>query len=119
MFPWQVFGLRRFIPTRRTSRCLTAPVSSWAFVPAYRCGAAPDSHRIPFFVLLAEKPWSATTIYCDVGKCKSIPCGYLVEPQKEPVQGEKTVRWSIVAVMGDGRSGLGDQTEEVEVLSRS
>jgi hypothetical protein len=34
------------------------------------------------------------------------------------VQGEKTVRWSIVAVMGDGRSGLGDQTEEVEVPSR-
>ena len=24
------------------------PVSSWAFVPAYRCGAVPDSHRIPF-----------------------------------------------------------------------
>ena len=24
------------------------PVSSWAFVPAYRCGAVPESHRIPF-----------------------------------------------------------------------
>jgi hypothetical protein len=92
MFPWQVFGLRRLIPNGRTSRCLTAPVSSWAFVPAYRCGAVPDSHRIPFFVLLAEKPWSGTTIYCDLVKCKSIPCGYLVEPQKEPVKGEETAQ---------------------------
>jgi hypothetical protein len=48
MFPWQVFGLCRFNPTRRTSQRLAAPVSSWAFVPAYRCGAVPDFHRIPF-----------------------------------------------------------------------
>ncbi len=27
------------------------PVSSSAFVPAYRCGAVPDSHRIPFYTL--------------------------------------------------------------------
>jgi len=47
---WQVFGL---------AGCLLAPASQPAlrnrasafvgvFVPAYRCGAAPDSHRIPY-----------------------------------------------------------------------
>jgi hypothetical protein len=46
--PWQVFGLYRFNPTRRTSQSVAAPVSSWAFVPAHRCGAVPDFHRIPF-----------------------------------------------------------------------
>ena len=27
---------------------LSASATDGAFVPAYRCGAAPDSHRIPF-----------------------------------------------------------------------
>jgi len=49
MFPWQVFGLCRFNPTRRTSQSLSTPVSSWAFVPAYRCGAIPEFHRIPYY----------------------------------------------------------------------
>ena len=48
IFPWQVFGLCRFIPTRRTSQNPQVPVSSWAFVSAYRCGAVPDFHRVPF-----------------------------------------------------------------------
>ena len=47
MFPWQVFGLSGSsllagLPNLRD------PVSCLAFVPDYRCGAVPDSHRIPF-----------------------------------------------------------------------
>jgi hypothetical protein len=53
--PGQVFGLCRLNPTCRTSQIASRsvaigcdPVSSSAFVPAYRCGAVPESHRIPF-----------------------------------------------------------------------
>ena len=44
----QVFGLagRLLAPASRT---MAGPVlAGGAFVPAYRCGAVPDSHRIPF-----------------------------------------------------------------------
>jgi hypothetical protein len=46
MFPWQVFGLYRLIPTCQTSQAYTQ--CHLAFVPAYRCGAVPEFHRIPF-----------------------------------------------------------------------
>jgi hypothetical protein len=48
MFPWQVFGLCRIGPSCPDFPEFLAPVSSWAFVPAYRCGTVPDSHRIPY-----------------------------------------------------------------------
>jgi hypothetical protein len=57
---WLLAGLR----TRRRGRQTTAfllthlPGSektsgNWVFDPAYRCGAVPDSHRIPF----RRSPW--------------------------------------------------------------
>ena len=46
MFPGRSSDLQAE-PTRRTSQAL-GPVSISAFVPAYRCGAVPDFHRIPF-----------------------------------------------------------------------
>jgi hypothetical protein len=58
MFPWQVFGLHRIIPTRRTSQNRVVPVSSWGFRTCLplrgSSGISPDS----LFILLAEKPWS-------------------------------------------------------------
>jgi hypothetical protein len=56
MFPWQVFGLCRLNPTRRTSQCLSAPVSSWL---SYLLTAAGQFRILTGFplILLAEKPW--------------------------------------------------------------
>jgi hypothetical protein len=51
-------------------------VSSWAFVPAYRCGAVPDSHRIPFSSS-EEEPRNSATIACDQKLYKPIACGYV------------------------------------------
>jgi hypothetical protein len=48
MFPWQVFGLAGSDLLALTSQTLACPVSLLAFVPAYRCGAVPESHRILF-----------------------------------------------------------------------
>lgn len=64
IFPGQVFGLRRFQPTCRTSQAGCGPVSSSAFVPAYRCGAVPESHRIPFSpsAVTPKGPWNLPTI---------------------------------------------------------
>jgi hypothetical protein len=43
---WQVFGLAgSYAPA---SQFMAEPVLVEAFVPAYRCGAVPDFHRIPF-----------------------------------------------------------------------
>jgi hypothetical protein len=38
------------------------PVSSSAFVPAYRCGAVPEFHRIPFSLSTMERPRMGPTI---------------------------------------------------------
>src|SRR5580692_5763672 len=38
------------------------PVSSSAFVPAYRCGAVPEFHRIPFSLSTTERPRMGPTI---------------------------------------------------------
>jgi hypothetical protein len=45
---WQVFGLvgTRSTPTDRRFPGLR-PVLMTAFVPTHRCGAVPDSHRVP------------------------------------------------------------------------
>ncbi len=48
MFPWQVFGLTGSDLLAMTSQARCGSVSLLAFVPAYRCGAVPESHRIPF-----------------------------------------------------------------------
>lgn len=46
MFPWQVFGLTgSYLLARLPKRHALSVVV--AFVPAYRCGAVPESHRIP------------------------------------------------------------------------
>jgi len=51
---WQVFGLagsahlndaRFYLPI---FPALQKTSGVWAFVPVYRCGAVPDSHRVPF-----------------------------------------------------------------------
>ena len=45
---WQVFGLAGFL-LASASQSVAEPVRLCeAFVPAYRCGAVPDLHRIPF-----------------------------------------------------------------------
>jgi hypothetical protein len=49
---WQVFGLCR-LPTC-SGFPASRPVPNGVFVPAYRCGAAPDSHRIPFSVSISR-----------------------------------------------------------------
>jgi hypothetical protein len=58
---WQVFGLAG-VPDRhdRSFYWPIFPVSEktsgfWVFDPAYRCGAAPDSHRVPFNVPPRER----------------------------------------------------------------
>jgi hypothetical protein len=38
------------------SQGLAFPRGIWVFDPAYRCGAVPDSHRIPFNVPLGTSP---------------------------------------------------------------
>src|SRR5580698_810576 len=61
-------GLRayRFGPTCLTSQTLSRPVSLVAFVPAYRCGAAPDLHRIPFSSsACAEEPRNVCPLYLE------------------------------------------------------
>jgi hypothetical protein len=48
---WQVFGLagvRTFPTDHRFPVALTSALMM-VFVPAYRCGAVPDLHRIPSF----------------------------------------------------------------------
>jgi hypothetical protein len=55
---WQVFGLTG--RANRNDRCFYWPIfpvsektsGIWVFDPAYRCGAVPDSHRVPFNVPL-------------------------------------------------------------------
>jgi len=69
IFPWQVFGLCRLWSSRRTSQTRARPVSSKAFVPAYRCGAVPDSHRIPYS-LSVERPRNSSTICWVVRRSK-------------------------------------------------
>ncbi len=49
MSSWQVFGLAGSLLARLPS--FHKASANWAFVPAYRCGAVPDSHRIPIFAL--------------------------------------------------------------------
>jgi hypothetical protein len=44
---WQVFGLAGCL-LAPASRPMAEPVLVGVFVPAYRCGAVPASHRIPF-----------------------------------------------------------------------
>jgi len=57
MFPWQVFGLCRFNPTRRTSQCLagTSVILGFRTCLPLRgsSGFSPDS----LLILLTEKPW--------------------------------------------------------------
>jgi hypothetical protein len=61
MFPRQVFGLTGSTLLAGLPRCFT-PVSSSAFVPAYRCGAVPEFHRIPFSLSTMERPRMGPTI---------------------------------------------------------
>jgi hypothetical protein len=53
------------------------PVSSWAFVPAYRCGAVPDFHRIPFSSS-SRRNLGIGTLYLEATSAhKPTPCGYV------------------------------------------
>jgi hypothetical protein len=79
MFPGQVFGLCRLNPTNRTSQIFD-PVSSSAFVPAYRCGAVPDSHRIPFCTLSAwPRDRGIDSLYMGLRERHTRYCGYPVK----------------------------------------
>jgi hypothetical protein len=73
MFPWQVFGLCRLIPTRQTSQAQAQ--CHLAFVPAYRCGAVPDFHRIPFSLSIAGETVEAPTISGRARLCNATCCG--------------------------------------------
>jgi hypothetical protein len=63
---WQVFGLAGMAD--QNDRCFYWPIfpvsektsAIGAFDPAYRCGAVPDSHRVPF----RRSPRNATSNRC-------------------------------------------------------
>jgi len=64
MVDWQVFGLMgvsmkyRFLlatTSRRNAQLRLGSVFIVAFVPTYRCGAAPDLHRIPSKAVLTAR----------------------------------------------------------------
>jgi hypothetical protein len=74
MFPWQVFGLCRLVPTSRTSQ------TTWSSVIlGFRTclplrgssGLSPDS----LFILLTEEPWNRETISGGKALHKAAPCG--------------------------------------------
>jgi hypothetical protein len=44
----QVFGLAGDILLAHASQSEEDQCNHWAFVPAYRCGAVPESHRVPY-----------------------------------------------------------------------
>jgi hypothetical protein len=83
---WQVFGLAG-VPDQR-DRSFYWPIfpvlektsGVWVFDPAYRCGAVPDSHRIPFNVPLgtspAYEPQDRGLFICCQSKC----CGFPIHP---------------------------------------
>jgi hypothetical protein len=77
MFPRQVFGLTgsTYLPDFPGSH----PVSNSAFVPDYRCGAAPDSHRNSLFTFRHRKDLGVPTISRDNAVRNTIPCGYLAD----------------------------------------
>ncbi len=65
---WQVFGLTG--STYLSDFPGASPSVASTFVPAYRCGAVPDSHRIPLFTLAHERPRNVVTISCGLVECK-------------------------------------------------
>lgn len=66
----QVFGLAGDLVARLPGLQIQAS-AVWAFVPAYRCGAAPESHRIPVFIPMQGmgNQRSKTTLRCVFRKC--------------------------------------------------
>src|ERR1700678_3296535 len=74
IFPRQVFGLRRIIPTHRTSQSRWLQCHLGLFVPAYRCGAVPEFSRIPFSFSLRRNR-GVTTISWVRHQRKYITCG--------------------------------------------
>ena len=65
---WLLAGLRTCRHGRSNDRCFYWPIfpvsektsAIGAFDPAYRCGAVPDSHRVPF----RRSPRNATSNRC-------------------------------------------------------
>jgi len=82
---WQVFGLAGVADQRdRNFYWPIFPVSEktggiWVFDPAYRCGAVPDSHRIPFNVPLGTSP--ANEPQGLVFPCQPKCCGFFIIAQ--------------------------------------
>ena len=75
---WQVFGLAgeldatpvEFLLTQ-ASRSVRGAVLVRAFVPAYRCGAVPELHRVPFRRSLHGKRHQLTTAIYGVDRAAS------------------------------------------------
>jgi hypothetical protein len=57
MFPWQVFGLCRLNPTRRTSQCLFGTSVILGFRTCLPLRGSPGFSPDSLLILLAEKPW--------------------------------------------------------------
>jgi hypothetical protein len=51
----------------------------WVFVPDYRCGAVPDSHRIPFTRYAGARPASFEKIKHTVSEVNLNGVGFCVE----------------------------------------
>ena len=84
---WQVFGLAGVADQRdRNFYWPIFPVSEktsgiWVFDPAYRCGAVPDSHRIPFNVPLGTSPANEPQDRGLVFPCQPKCCGFFIIAQ--------------------------------------
>jgi hypothetical protein len=69
----QVFGLAGLsadaVFLLSTASQPSGPVRFVGIVPAYRCGAAPEFHRIPLLFWIFLQNTDTTTIYWVIGPC--------------------------------------------------
>src|SRR3954470_13580439 len=73
---WQVFGLRELCRLSPGSYCPPLPVPKRASAPvevvlAYRCGAAPELHRVPFSLGRGPGTNTAHNIRCTAAQCQA------------------------------------------------
>jgi len=73
---WQVFGLRELCRLSPGSYCPPLPVPRRASAPvevvlAYRCGAAPELHRVPFSLGRGPGTNTADNIRCTAAQCQA------------------------------------------------